>query len=201
MKPRAIRAVLLTLALLASTVSAHAANDIACATSAWRWLFTSGPHGEDAGGNRRQLIDALRRGSPLRVGWGEADADGQWSVEELSDATFVNIMGGKDVVAQLEPALIQNNYTDATIADLKAPLIDWHAIASTDGRFSATMTDRQSGDVIRHLVQRTHFHWYAFAPDPACDTRTAVQSAPKGRRNEQTGDSRHTAAKPPAERQ
>lgn len=184
--------VLLSSVLLAVVVPAGANDDAACAVPAWRWLFTSGPHGEDAGGSRQQLIDALRRGSPVRVGWGEADADGKWSVEELSDTTFVNIMGGRDIVAQLEPALIQDNYIDATVADLKAPLIDWHAIASTDGRFSATMTDRRSGEVIRHLVQRTHFHWYAFAPDPACDARPVIDSAPKGRRNEQTGDSRET---------
>lgn len=175
--------------LLAFCPAIAGADDAAC-TAAWRWLFTSGPHGEDVDGSRKQLIDALRRGSPLRVGWGEAAADGAWSVEEFSNATFVNIMGGKDVVAQLEPALIQDNYIDATVADLKAPLIDWHAIASTDGRFSATMTDRRSGEVIRHLVQRTHFHWYALAPDPACDARPAIDSAPKGRMNEQAGDSR-----------
>ena len=195
MKTSLSATVLLSFLLTAFAVPAHADDDVACAVSAWRWLFTSGPHGEDAGGNRQQLIDALRRGSPLRVGWGEADANGNWSVEELSDTTFVNIMGGRDIVAQLESALIQDNYIDATVADLKAPLMDWHAIASTDGRFSATMTDRRSGDVVRHLVQRTHFHWYAFAPDPACDARPLIQSAPKGRLNEQMDDSRHKTPK------
>lgn len=189
MNPRMIH-LLSFLACLVAVVPAYAASDAACTVSAWRWLFTSGPHGEDAGGDRQHLIDALRRGSPLRVGWGEADADGKWSVEELSDTTFVNIMAGKDIVAQLQPALIQNNYTDATVADIKAPLLDWHAVASTDGRFAATMTDRRSGEVVRHLVQRTHFHWYAFAPEPECDRRETVQSAPRGRRNEQAGDTR-----------
>lgn len=75
----------LTLLLFASTSAAAAdAPSLACAVPQWRHVYTSDPQGKDAGGSRQHLLDALRRGSPLRVGWGEADPDGKWKVEEFA---------------------------------------------------------------------------------------------------------------------
>jgi len=189
----------LTVFLLASAPVPGAENDSrVCAIPAWRHLYSSGPNGEDAGGHRQHLLDALRRGSPLRVGWGEADADGKWAVEEFADAEFTNLMNGRDVVAQLRSALIQTNYTDAAKAGLRDPAMTWHALASTDGRLEALMVETATGKVTRKLVQRTHFHWYALAPDPACDTRPAIESAPRGRLNSVIFDSRKAAEAAPA---
>jgi len=183
---------LAVLALFASPAfAADKSRD--CGLSAWRHVFSSDPQGKDAGGSRQALIDALRRGSPLRVGWGEADADGKWKVEEFADARFTNLMDGRDVVAQLDDAMIQTNYTDASKAGLRDPAMSWHALASTDGRLEAIMVETATGKVARKLVQRTHFHWYAFAPDPGCDTRDAIDSAPRGRMNEVIFDSRKQA--------
>ena len=78
-----------------------------CESPQWRFLFANGPNGEEVGGKRADLLAALRRGSPLRVGWGEAAKDGSWSVEEFSNVSFTNVIGGRHVVAQLEPAMIQ----------------------------------------------------------------------------------------------
>jgi hypothetical protein len=151
--------------------------------SDWRFLFSNGPQGDDVAGSRDALIAAVRRGSPLRVGWGEGAADGSWSVEEFSNVGFTNIIGGRDLVVQLEPALIQNDYLDAKKATLRAEPLEWRAIMSTDGRFDAQMTSPATGKLFRTLRQRTRIHWYAFAPDPKCDAREGINSAPPGRAN------------------
>lgn len=167
---------MLVVALLALAAAEPCASD-------WRFLFANGPQGEDVAGNRATLIAAVRRGSPLRVGWGEAAADGSWSVEEFSNVGFTNIMRGRDLVVQLEPAMIQNDYLDAKKATLRAEPLEWRAIMSTDGRFDAQMTDPATGKLFRTLRQRTRIHWYAFAPDPKCDTREIINSAPPDRAN------------------
>lgn len=151
--------------------------------SEWRFLFANGPDGEDIAGSRTALIAAVRRGSPLRVGWGEAAPDGSWSVEEFSNVGFTNIMAGHDLVVQLEPAMIQSDYLDAKKATLRDPPLEWRAVMSTDGRFDAQMTDPATGKLFRTLRQRTRIHWYAFTPDPKCDAREVVNSAPPGRAN------------------
>lgn len=167
--------------MLVSALLALAAPD-PC-VSEWRFLFANGPQGEEVAGNRAALLAAVRRGSPLRVGWGEAAADGSWSVEEFSNVGFTNIMAGRDLVVQLEPAMIQNDYLDAKKATLRAEPLEWRAIMSTDGRFDAQMTDPATGKLFRTLRQRTRIHWYALAPDPKCDKREVVNSAPAGRKN------------------
>lgn len=192
MKMLALAVFLLT---SASVVAADAPRQD-CTIPQWRHVYTSDPQGKDAGGSRQHLLDALRRGSPLRVGWGEADADGRWAVEEFADAEFTNLMNGRDVVVQLSSAMIQTNYTDAAKAGLRDPALSWHALASTDGRLEALMVEVATGKVTRKLVQRTHFHWYAFAPDPICDTRPEINSAPRGRMNEVIFDSRKAVQTP-----
>lgn len=181
----------LALFLIASALSSAppAAADPACIAQ-WRMLYANSPDGARIEGRKADLLAALRRGSPLRVAWGEAAADGTWSVEEFSDVGFTNIMGGEHVVAQLAPALIQSHYTDGTRAGLRAPLVRWNAIIATDGRFEAVTTDATGGTVLRELAQRTTVHWYALAPDPACDRREQPDLAPKGRVNRVLSDRR-----------
>ena len=158
-------------------------------SSDWRFVFANDARGRDVQGSRDALLAAIRRGSPVRVGWSEASSSEKWSVEEFSDAGFTNIMGGRDVVAQLDPALIQTSYVDATKAGLRSPAVEWHAIMSTDGRFEAIMIDREMGKTVRRLVQRTSMHWYVFAPPPDCDQREAI-GPPTDARNELVEDSR-----------
>jgi hypothetical protein len=166
-----------------------AAEPCGPSTSAWRFVFANDGHGKDLQGSREALLAAIRKGSPVRVGWSESSSSESWSVEEFSDAGFTNIMGGRDVVAQLDPALIQTNYVDATKAGLRSPALEWHALMSTDGRFEAVMVDRETGKTARRLVQRTRMNWYVFAPPPDCDRREAILP-PADARNEQVEDSR-----------
>ena len=153
------------------------------------FVFANDGQGRDVQGSRDALLAAIRRGSPVRVGWSEASSAEGWSVEEFSDAGFTNIMGGRDVVAQLEPALIQTNYVDPRKAGLRSPAVEWHAIMSTDGRFEAVMIERETGRTTRRLVQRTRMNWYVFALPADCDSREAIPP-PGDARNEVVEDSR-----------
>lgn len=175
---------ILILAAASAALAAPAPEAGRCdATSQWRLLFVNSPDGRDIAGKREDLLRAIRRGSPVRVGWGEAAADGKWSVEEYANTSFVNIMAGREVIAQIEPGLIQSNYIDPAKAGLKTPLIDWLAMIGTNGRFDAVTIDRKTGEQLRRLVQRTTVHWYALGPEPRCDARPLPDVAPPGRLN------------------
>ena len=166
-----------------------------CGPSSWQFAFANDANGKDLQGSRTALLASIRRGSPVRVGWSETSSQENWSVEEFSDAGFTNIMGGRDVVAQLAPALIQTNYLDATRAGLRTPPVEWHALMSTDGRFEAVMTDRETGRTTRRLVQRTRMNWYVFAPPLDCDRREAILP-PADARNVLVEDSRTPTPRP-----
>lgn len=176
--------------MLATLVLAFLAQGDAACMPQWRFVYANGPHGEVLRGNRDTLIAAVRRGSPLRVGWGEAARDGSWSVEEFANVGFTNLIGGRELVVQIEPAMIQSNYIDAAKASLAARPRRWHAIIATDGRFDAQMIDVETGKLQRTLRQRTTVNWYALAPASTCDTRERVMSAPRGAQNEIVIDER-----------
>ena len=144
--------------------------DPGCGPSAWIMVFRNDTLGRDAGGKRDDLLNALRRGSPIRVAWGELTPEGT-SVVEFAEPIFTNLMGERDVVVQLPMALIQTDYVYATKALLRSPPLEWRALMSTDGRFDAIMTDRETGKIVRRLQQRAVMTWYAFGPPPGCDDR------------------------------
>jgi hypothetical protein len=158
-------------------------GDAACGPSAWRLVYANDSEGKDAGGNREDLLAGIRRGSPVRVNWSEASASEGWSVEEFAEAGFLNIMGGREVVAQLNPGFIQSHYTDATRAGWQAPLRDWIAIISTTGKLEAVMVERATGRTMRKLVQRTRVNWFVYSPPANCDNRQTA-NPPSEQRNQ-----------------
>jgi hypothetical protein len=162
----------------AAFIGQRAAPAPDCRVPAWRLLFQNDTEGREAGGSRRHLLDALRRGSPLRVAWGATEPDGR-SVVEFADVGFTSLMNGRDLVVQFPPALIQTDYLDPTRATLREPPLEWHGLMSTDGRFDAVMVDVEGDTVFRRLAQRVRMSWYALAPDPACDDRPLPDLAPR----------------------
>jgi hypothetical protein len=163
----------------AAFVRQSARTDDSCSVSAWRLLFQNDPSGKDTGGSRKHLLDALRRGSPLRVSWGTTEPDGR-SVVEFADVGFTSLMNGRDLVVQFQPAFIQTDYLDPTRSALRRPPLEWHGLMSTDGRFDAVMLDLEGDTVFRRLAQRARMSWYALAPDPACDKRPIPELARAG---------------------
>jgi hypothetical protein len=167
------------IALGAFTLQRPGRADPGCRVPSWRFVFQNDANGNDASGSRRQLLDALRRGSPLRVAWGATEPDGR-SVVEFADVGFTSLMNGRDLVVQFQPALIQTDYLDPTRAALRRPPLEWHGLMSTDGRFDAVMLDLEGDTVFRRLAQRAPMSWYALAPDPLCDDRSIPELAPTG---------------------
>jgi hypothetical protein len=141
-----------------------------CGPPAWNMVFRNDTLGRDVGGKRADLLNALRRGSPIRVAWGVRTDEGT-SVVEFAEPIFTSLMGERDVVIQFPMALIQTDYVDATKALLRSPPLEWRALMSTDGRFDAIMTDRETGKIFRRLQQRAIMTWYALAPPAVCDSR------------------------------
>ncbi len=166
--------------------SSTPAEAAACENAHWRLVFQNDAQGRDIGGDRGHLVNALRRGSPIRVAWGEKLPDGR-SVVEFAEPAFTSLMGERDVVVQFPEVLIQTDYLDATKAALRDPPLVWRGLMSTDGRFDAVMVDQETGKVVRRLAQRASMTWYALAPAAGCDDRpTPMLARPGGVRLDST---------------
>lgn len=156
---------------------------LSCATPAWRLAYRHDTEGRPIAGSKAALIEAIRRGDPVRIAWGGAfqGRDGKTlSVEHSADPVFLSITGGEEVVAQIPEHIAQVAYNDEATATYEAGGVMWRGLFSTTGRFDAIWVDRGTGKEVRRRPQRAATAWMVFAPDPRCDNRPPLQLAIEG---------------------
>lgn len=130
----------------------------------WHLVYQNDSTGHTLYGNKRVLADAIKRGSPVRVAWGEKLDDGTSDVE-FSVPEFVTLVGDTDVVAQFPASMIQTEYMIAKKSYLKTdPPVQWRALMSTDGHYHQFHTDLKTGDVKRVMWLKTAMAWYVLSP-------------------------------------
>lgn len=134
--------------------------------ASWRLVFQNDLHGNTIGGSRRALSNALKRGSPIRVAWGERLEDGR-SVVEFAVPDFISLMADSEVVVQFPGHILQTNYVDADKALLRTnplPTV-WRALMSTDGHYHQFHYDLKTREITRIMYARTAMHWYAMVSE------------------------------------
>jgi hypothetical protein len=152
---------LVVFALTMAVSSCTSDNEI----SSWRLVFQNDLHGNTISGSRKALSSALKRGSPLRVAWGEKLEDGR-SVVEFAVPDFISLMADSEVVVQFPGHIIQTSYIDPHTSELRTaptPTV-WRALMSTDGRFHQFHYELKTGEVARTMHARTAMSWYVLAP-------------------------------------
>lgn len=136
----------------------------------WRMLYQHDANGARLHGKREHLINAMKRGSPVRVSWGIKLPGGETCIE-FAEPVFTTMVNDTGLIIQFPLSFIQTNYIDPSISTFRLPPMGWRGLMTTDGRFDAFMYDLETGKVVRKLSQRANMSWYAFAPDPANDKR------------------------------
>lgn len=131
----------------------------------WRLILQHDHNGKTLSGSRKALSDALKRGSPMRVAWGEKLQDGR-SVVEFAVPDFISLMADSEVVVQFPMHILQTNYVDADKAFLRTspPPSVWRALMSSDGHYHQFHYDLKTGEIVRIMYARTAMNWYAFVP-------------------------------------
>jgi len=79
----------------------------------WTLIYKNSHSGESLYGSKKDLIYALRAGSPLRIGFGgHRLGDTLRSIEHLADAQFISIANSKEVFAQINTFIGQDPSLD-----------------------------------------------------------------------------------------
>jgi len=143
--------------------------------SSWRLVYQNDLDGKTLSGSKEALAKALKRGSPIRVAWGEKLKDGT-SVVEFAVPDFVSLMNDQDVVVQFPGHVIQTSYLDPSTAELRVPNPTvWRAMMASNGRYHQFHYDLKTGEITRVMSARTNASWYALVPDD--DRRAAPELA------------------------
>ncbi len=130
------------------------------ATADWSLIYKHDQHGNKLVGEKASLINAIRLGFPVRIGWGVYRENGELSVEHTAIPEFLSMTNGKEVFVQIPEHIAQTSYWDEEFQDFNSAQIVWKGLLSTTGRFMAVWYNRSSGQTIRRYPQRVTISWF-----------------------------------------
>lgn len=157
------------LPLLAFAMAAGSALSAQSAPSpaggSWRAVYKHDPSGRPLAGDKRALIEAVRRGQSVRLAWGvRHPRDSTRSVEHTALPVFLTVVDESEVFVQVAEHLAYADYWSRDAQAIRDPRITWSAILGTTGTFNALFYNRASGELVRELPQRVTITWFVEGP-------------------------------------
>lgn len=143
----------------------------------WQLVFRNGKNGQVILGSKEKLIEAVRSGYSIRVGWGgRRQTDTAKSVEHVADAQFLTVANSNEVFAQIQPIIGQNPGLEKDTLDIVfRENLQWVLMVGTNG-FSDRLTTERLQDTIRgHRSLPTEVSWFVDYPlDHNTKTKTPL---------------------------
>ena len=126
----------------------------------WQMVFKNDANGKVIYGDKGELIDAVRLGYPIRIGWGSA------RVEHVANADFLTIFEG-EVFAQIKTIVGQAPRIDGDSIKIRFRTQNhWTKMAGTNGYSTSFMTDYFKDTLVGGGTDRyTATTWYVLYPD------------------------------------
>ncbi len=108
----------------------------------WTKVFVNDEYGKALFGEKAELMDAVRSGYPIRIGFGGG------RVEHVANADFLTISAGEEVFAQIPSIIGQNpSFTPDSLTLKFRPTNKWTLIVGTNGFSNAMMIDYMKNNV------------------------------------------------------
>jgi len=125
----------------------------------WQRVFQNDENGEALYGDKSLLIDAVRHGYPVKIGWGGN------RVEHVAEAGFLTILEG-EVFAQINSIIGQAPRIDGDTVMIRfRPQNKWTKIAGTNGYSTGLMTDYFADTIAGGGTDRySSTTWYVMYP-------------------------------------
>lgn len=126
----------------------------------WSLVFENDSNGKTISGNKADLIEAVRQGKPVRIGWNSkrVAGDDRW-VEHVTEVKFLTILSGNEVMAQIDEIVGQMPDFENQRVLLKENF-SWVMIGGTNGQFDAYTRNMISGEIINHRTRMSGFKWW-----------------------------------------
>ncbi len=149
-----------------------------CASDLPRWRVALAHDGEGnvQAGSRVALINALRAGCQLRLGWGaRRSSDRSQTIEHVAEPTWVAVRNNEHVEVQLRDYLINLPVVGEPAEEHPRrarfggtdKVVWWRANLRPDGSFDAVWYDSVSGELITRAPQQHPMKWFVDCVPPA----------------------------------
>lgn len=125
-------------------------------------VYKNDKEGNSLKGSKEALIDCIRGGADIKIGWGAKGAN--HSIEHLSEPIWIAVLDESEVIAHLDAQVLSEtnweelsaNYADSTLLDQ-----EWRVVITSKGEFDAIWYDRIEGSVVKRRPQNHTMTWFA----------------------------------------
>ena len=129
----------------------------------WHVVYQADKNGEQLSGDKAILINAIRSGKDIKIGWGSQGKN--HTIEHISEPIWLAILDEQEVVARLDPQVggkvdwekLNAHYEDTMILNT-----EWRVIITSKGSFDAVWINRQTNEISRRVPQNHPMTWYAY---------------------------------------
>lgn len=143
--------------LLLSVTACQSSNET---KGGWQKVFQNDQDGKAMFGKKDLLLDAVRLGYPIRIGWGSN------RVEHVADAEFLTIFQGKEVFAQIKTIVGQAPSIQNDSLKIKLRKENhWTKIAATNGYANTLMVNYLNDSIVGGREGYTTTSWYVLYPN------------------------------------
>lgn len=127
----------------------------------WQKVFQNDENGKPVYGDKSKLMDAVRLGYPVRIGWGSS------RIEHVADADFLTIFEGEEVFAQIKTIVGQQPAIEGDSLKVRFRIANqWTKIAGTNGYTTSFMTDYLADSIAGGGTDRySATTWYVLYPE------------------------------------
>jgi len=127
----------------------------------WTIIFKNDKNGNILLGSKGKLIDAIRKGASVRIGWGAKGKNHR--IEHLSNPIWLAVLDEQEVMAHLGPQVLSIvDWEDLTssYSDSSKLVEEWRVVITTKGTFDAVWYNRSAFQQIKRVPQRHLLTWF-----------------------------------------
>jgi hypothetical protein len=157
---------LIILVLLTLARVGHAQRKPIEVKTGWTSVYAHDEKGNHTSGSMDELMNGLRKGYSLKIGWSWTRqlGDSTVTLEHFAEPIFVTIIQQKHVSAIINPHPLLKNYIDRSKQEFDNPANLWQCVLTTEGKFNAMVYNRTTGEIVKDWPQRHKMVWYLEYP-------------------------------------
>lgn len=131
--------------------------------ASWQLVFKNDRNGNSLFGDKAALLDAARKGTPIRIGWGgKLRRDSTKTLEHYGEGVFLSILNEEDLFVQLPQIVGQRPYFESDSLKIRFRETNlWTRMVGTNGYALGLMIDVKNDSVLSNgLDRKAETSWY-----------------------------------------
>ncbi|MEM9933520.1 MAG: hypothetical protein AAF824_07900 [Bacteroidota bacterium] len=143
--------------------------------SGWQAVYKHDEDGLRVAGSIDTLIQGIRKGYDVRVGWGwhrtlsdperiAQIGDSSLSIEHMAEPVFLTIIQEKDVSVVIDAHPLLSSYFTVEGQTFREGGHIWQCVLTTQGTFNAKVFNRATGELMQDWPQTHRMTWFLDYP-------------------------------------